>query len=85
MPFTKGHCANPTGRPKGTRNKFSELRDYWLKAFKLEGGIKLLRKLAKDDPGTFLKLGVQMLPKEIDAEVHGKLEVSWIGEGDNTV
>jgi hypothetical protein len=83
--WVKGVSGNPVGRPKGTKNKFTKIRDDWLKAYELGGGVKLFSQLIKDDLSTFMKLGVQMFPKEMDVNLDGKIEVSWIGEDNDPV
>ena len=83
--FKPGVSGNPKGREKGSKNKFSEVREGWLKAYYAGGGYKLWLKLQKEDLALYLKIGASMLPKEVDAEVHGLLEVSWIGEDNNSV
>jgi len=81
----KGVSGNPRGRPKGSKNKFSKIREDWLKAYQKNGGVKLFSKLIKDDLPTFMKIGVQMFPKEMDVSLDGKVEVCWLGEDSNPV
>lgn len=82
-PFTK--CGNPNGRPKGSKNKLTEIKADWMKAYKKGGGAKLFGELIKKDLPMFLKLGISMLPKDVSMDVDGKIEVSWIGEDSNSV
>lgn len=83
--WVKGVSGNPRGRPKGSKNKFSQIREDWLAAYHKGGGEKLFSKLIQDDLITFMKLGVQMLPKDMNVDVDGKIEVCWIGEDNNSV
>jgi hypothetical protein len=83
--WVKGVSGNPRGRPKGSHNKLFQIRADWLVAYQKGGGVALFEKLIKDDLSTFIKLGVQMLPKEMDVEVDGRLEVCWIGESNDPV
>ena len=83
--FEPNKSANPRGRPKGAKNKISKIREDWLKAYNAGGGIKLWKQLIKEDLPLFMKIGASMLPKEVEADIHGKLEVSWIAESDHTV
>lgn len=76
--FTDGKSGNPRGRPVGSKNKFSKIREDWLKAFYKGGGTKLFMKLQKEDLGAFLKLGVMMLPKEVEAEIKGKFTIEVV-------
>jgi len=64
MTWEKGQSGNPNGRPRGSKNKFTHLRDEFLTAFDEIGGRKALVKWAQSNPDIFYKLVVQMLPKE---------------------
>ena len=83
--FVKGQSGNPRGRPKGSKNKFSKIREDWLAAYKSNGGQALFDKLIKEDLPTFMKLGFQMMPKDMNIDVDGRTEVCWIGESNDTV
>jgi hypothetical protein len=66
--FVSGN--NGGGRPKGSRNKLTtefidDLRAEWQKS-----GPSALQRLAQDDPGAFVRVVAQILPKEIDANVN---------------
>ena len=55
-----------TGRPKGTKNKFSELKETFRKAFEKAGGLDRLVELCGDEKN-FMMLGkwiTSLLPKE---------------------
>ena len=73
MPFKKGQVANPTGRPKGSRNKLSEsflgdLNKFW--AIK---GEKAIEEAFASAPIAIIKVIAQVLPKEINIS-HAILE-----------
>jgi hypothetical protein len=58
------------GRPKGSRNKLGEafiadLCDEWSKS-----GPEALKRLASEDPASFVRVVAQVLPKEIDATLN---------------
>lgn len=74
--FEAGKSGNKGGRPKGSKNKFSKIREDWLAAYRAGGGIKLWKKLAKDDLALFMKIGASMLPKDLDIDLRGELKVS---------
>lgn len=63
-----GESGNPAGRPKGSRNKLSEdvLRDFC--ALWEASGFDKLMKVAKDDPATFVRLAVSLIPKQLELE-----------------
>lgn len=85
MPFKKGQSGNPKGKVKGQVGKITQLKQDWMKAYVEGGSAKLWKRLIQTDVTTFLKLGVQMLPKELQADIQGKIEVSWIGEDNDPV
>ena len=66
--FVKGNKAG--GRPKGSRNKLTEmfwddLYDGWKKE-----GPGVISKVIEKDPSTFLRCMVQVMPKELDVNVN---------------
>lgn len=74
----------PSGRPKGVRNKLTNLRDAVLEAFDTVGGAAYLVRLAEgtqSDRAAFTSLVAKVLPTQINQNVEGgiKLELSWLG------
>ena len=74
----------PPGRPKGVRNKLTNLRDAVLEAFDRVGGAEYLVRLAEgtqSDRAAFVSLMNKVLPTQINQQVDGgiKLELSWLG------
>lgn len=74
----------PPGRPKGVRNKLTNLRDAVLEAFDRVGGADYLVRLAEgtqSDRAAFVSLMNKVLPTQINQQVDGgiKLELSWLG------
>lgn len=74
----------PSGRPKGVRNKLTNLRDAVIEAFDRVGGVDYLVKLAngtQSDRAAFTSLMNKVLPTQINQQVDGgiKLELSWLG------
>jgi hypothetical protein len=74
----------PSGRPKGVRNKLTNLRDAVIAAFDEVGGVKYLVKLAngtQSDRAAFVSLMNKVLPTQINQQVEGgvRLELSWLG------
>ena len=66
-PFKKGH-KKIAGRAKGTKNKFTTLKEAFINAFSELGGEKFLIEYAKKDQiskGRFLQMVSNMLPKDI--------------------
>lgn len=73
----------PAGRPKGVRNKLTNLRDAVIEAFDRVGGADYLVRLAEgtqSDRAAFVSLMNKVLPTQVQANVDGgiKLELSWL-------
>jgi hypothetical protein len=73
----------PSGRPKGVRNKLTNLRDAVIEAFDRVGGADYLVRLAEgtqSDRAAFVSLMNKVLPTQVNAQVEGgvKLELSWL-------
>uniref|UniRef100_A0A6M3IHF8 DUF5681 domain-containing protein n=1 Tax=viral metagenome TaxID=1070528 RepID=A0A6M3IHF8_9ZZZZ len=85
MPFKSGNNANPNGRPKGTPNKFTTLKQAWLDAFDTLGGVEGLATWAKDNPTQFYKMFQSMLPREtfITADVAARFKWESDTDADN--
>ncbi|MEY4441009.1 MAG: hypothetical protein RL442_9 [Pseudomonadota bacterium] len=75
----------PPGRPKGVRNRLTNLRDAVLEAFDQVGGTQYLARLAngtQSDRAAFVSLVSKVLPSQINASVEGGIQVqlSWLGQ-----
>lgn len=74
--FKPGQSGNPAGREKGSKNRYTKLRNAILDAVELaadkyEKGMKsddYLATICKADPLTFLRIAASVLPKEIKQE-----------------
>lgn len=74
----------PGGRPKGVRNKLTNLRDAVLEAFDTVGGPAYLVQLAQgtqSDRAAFVSLVSKVLPTQVNAQVEGgvQIQLSWLG------
>lgn len=72
-----------TGRPKGVKNKLTNLREAVLEAFDQVGGVQYLARLAEgtqSDRAAFVGLVSKVLPTQINANVEGGIQVqlSWL-------
>jgi len=81
--FKPGESGNLAGRPKGTRNKFSEvfLKDF-LSSWE-EGGIDALKKVRDEDPAAFLRVAASLLPKDINVNTNQEAAFDRFIEGLN--
>ena len=68
VPFTKD---NP-GRPKGSKNKYTRLRDDILSVFKKLGGSKAMAKWAATHQKDFYTIMAGLLPKQIEPPGDGE-------------
>jgi len=66
--FVKGQSGNPKGKKKGTKAKFTTLKQAFLDAFEGLGGTKELQRWANDplNQKDFYQMVAKLLPKEVD-------------------
>lgn len=71
-----------TGRPKGTKNKFTDLKASFLDAFEAAGGTEFIIAFAKDkrNQAAFLHMLARMLPTSSSAKVEQSGNVMFIFE-----
>jgi len=66
--FKPGKRGNPKGRPRGSQNKFSTIKQAFLEAFEAAGGTTSLTEWGKVNRKEFYTMIAKMLPKEIESK-----------------
>ena len=68
-PWRKGESGNPTGRPKGSRNKLSEQFVKALQEDFEENGKDTIAFVRQTDPGTYLRVISRLVPAEVSLDL----------------
>ena len=81
--FKNGNKAGK-GRPKGSKNKITKA---WLNALSkdfVENQVEVLDKLRKDELPVYARLVAQLVPRDLDVNLTGNINISVIdyAEGD---
>ena len=80
MPFKPGQSGNPSGRPKGAKDKLARpIKENIEKAFEELGGIEGLVEWGKKNNFNRAKLYgwyFSMLPSNVDADVSGNIGIT---------
>ena len=64
--FQPGVVSNPNGRPVGSKNKFTKLRDDFMVAYEKMGGVEELAKWGEAHPGEYYQILSKLFPKDIN-------------------
>jgi len=64
-PFQPGESGNPSGRPRGARNRLSEVLLSIVVDDFIEHGPEAIAQLREKDPATYLRLVSSLVPREL--------------------
>ena len=67
--FTEGSSGNPNGRPVGSKNKFTTLKNAFIETFEELGGVNNLVEWAKANQTEFYRMVARLMPREVEAKV----------------
>ena len=75
-PWQPGQSGNPAGRPRGSRNRLSESFLCDFHAVWEQEGLEAIRRVARNDPSTFVRVAASLLPHDINLNVDVNAE-TW--------
>jgi hypothetical protein len=67
--FVEGSSGNPNGRPVGSKNKFTTLKNAFIETFEELGGVDNLVEWAKANQTEFYRMVARLMPREVEARV----------------
>ena len=65
----EGSSGNPNGRPVGSKNKFTTLKNAFIETFEELGGVDNLVEWARSNQTEFYRMVARLMPKEVEAKI----------------
>ena len=76
--FKKGKSGNPSGRPKGSKNRLSEDFLFELSCVFKESGREAIQRMCDEHPAEFIRCIANLVPKELLVEVASENQTKWV-------
>ena len=67
--FVEGSSGNPNGRPVGSKNKFTTLKNAFIETFEELGGVDNLVEWARANQTEFYRMVARLMPREVEAKI----------------
>ena len=67
--FVEGSSGNPNGRPVGSKNKFTTLKNAFIETFEELGGVANLVEWARANQTEFYRMVARLMPREVEVKV----------------
>ena len=80
--FKKGNGGGP-GRPRGSKNKITELYLDILRKDIAEHGEEVLERVRKEQPAVYIKLPASLVPRDLDVKYSGDITVQVVNYEDD--
>lgn len=73
-----------SGRRPGSPNRITKvMRDEWLAAYEAEGGVEYLRRVAREEPGIFVRGLIRMIPNAVEAKLDAGVRLKVVDRSDS--
>ena len=81
--FKPGQSGNPKGRKKGSKNKLTKAYLTDIYEDYAEHGKGVIKRLREKDPGLYLRLVAQLIPKNLDVSHSGNISIQVVNYEDD--